>query len=163
MRTSLLQLGEASDWRCWLCAGPVDRQAPLGGPWAASVDHVVPRSLGGADTDGNRRLAHRRCNGARGNRVPELAWPATIPMVDAPPLFPLLAGQRTGAPAVVVALVIDEDDAAWARGFVVERASLVFGGCWEAELRRETSWWSVLVRRLDPAPSAGQRRGEAAA
>ena len=42
---------------CWIC----------GRPGATTVDHVVPRSLGGTDTLGNLRPAHSRCNTVRGN------------------------------------------------------------------------------------------------
>lgn len=46
--------------RCWIC----------GLPGADSVDHVIPRSLGGAVWDiENAAPAHRRCNYARGNRA----------------------------------------------------------------------------------------------
>ncbi len=31
-------------------------------PLAASIDHIVPRSRGGADDDGNLQIAHLRCN-----------------------------------------------------------------------------------------------------
>lgn len=43
---------------CWIC----------GKPGADTVDHVVPRSLGGAVADrSNLRPAHYSCNSARGN------------------------------------------------------------------------------------------------
>ncbi len=46
--------------RCHLCGGRVR--------WRdASRDHILPRSLGGATTWSNIRLAHRRCNSQRGN------------------------------------------------------------------------------------------------
>lgn len=32
-----------------------------------SLDHVVPRSKGGRDALGNLKLAHQRCNSARGD------------------------------------------------------------------------------------------------
>lgn len=34
----------------------------------ATVDHVIPRSLGGSDDLSNLRLAHWSCNRAKGNR-----------------------------------------------------------------------------------------------
>lgn len=44
---------------CWLC----------GFPGANSVDHVIPRSKGGALYDvANAAPAHRRCNYSRGDR-----------------------------------------------------------------------------------------------
>lgn len=38
-----------------------------GGVGADSVDHVIPRSLGGDDSLDNLRPAHRSCNFSRGN------------------------------------------------------------------------------------------------
>ena len=147
MRTSLIELGHRDGWECWLCGGAVDPDEPAGSLWAASVDHVVPRSLRGPDTAANRRLAHRRCNSSRGNRVPELAWPRDLPTVDAVPLFDALSGLEPGHTATV-ALVIDTAAAERTRAFVVERASLVLGGGWEAWARRDASWWTVQVRRV---------------
>jgi 5-methylcytosine-specific restriction endonuclease McrA len=56
---------------CWLC----------GGEGADSLDHVIPRSLGGTDELGNLRPAHRACNARRGNRrgekterIDQTAW-----------------------------------------------------------------------------------------
>ena len=45
---------------CWLC----------GRPGADTVDHVIPRALGGPDTLDNLRAAHRVCNSRRGTRLP---------------------------------------------------------------------------------------------
>ena len=47
---------------CHLCRLPVRRED-------ASVDHVIPLSKGGPSTMANLKLAHRRCNSAKGNRV----------------------------------------------------------------------------------------------
>lgn len=53
--------------RCWLCHGPID--LTLRSPKAGSLtlDHVLPRSMGGDDDLENLRPAHRRCNLSRGN------------------------------------------------------------------------------------------------
>lgn len=45
---------------CWLC----------GLPGADSIDHVIPRSRGGDDTDPNLMPAHVLCNVQRGNGPP---------------------------------------------------------------------------------------------
>jgi len=57
--------------RCQLCGKEC---SPLVGshwtdPHAATRDHVVPISKGGADTLGNCQLAHRSCNSAKGTKV----------------------------------------------------------------------------------------------
>lgn len=57
--------------RCHLCHQLVRRRD-------ASVDHVVPSSKGGPSTTDNLKLAHRRCNFAKGNRVPPLRPSAEV-------------------------------------------------------------------------------------
>ncbi len=44
---------------CQLCGQPVQ-------PAEASLDHVLPRCYGGPSTIANLRVAHQRCNSARG-------------------------------------------------------------------------------------------------
>ncbi|WP_081319134.1 HNH endonuclease [Microbacterium testaceum] len=53
-------------WSCWLCEGAVDRTL-IGSysHWRPSLDHVVPRSMGGSDDPENLRLAHWWCNSVR--------------------------------------------------------------------------------------------------
>lgn len=55
-------------WTCQLCFEPVERD--LRGddynPWSPSLDHIIPRSHGGADSWENLRLAHAWCNSVRG-------------------------------------------------------------------------------------------------
>lgn len=52
---------------CWLCGGPIDLDAEWWRDAAMSVDHVLPRSLGGPDDLANLRPAHRTCNVRRSN------------------------------------------------------------------------------------------------
>ncbi|WP_336513544.1 HNH endonuclease signature motif containing protein [Mycolicibacterium fortuitum] len=51
---------------CQLCDSPVDLTLPTTDRWAATLDHIVPYSLGGSDDESNLRLAHRSCNSRRG-------------------------------------------------------------------------------------------------
>ncbi|AYR00966.1 HNH endonuclease [Arthrobacter phage Hestia] len=37
--------------------------------WAPSLDHVIPRSKGGGDDEGNLRTAHRWCNAVRSDNA----------------------------------------------------------------------------------------------
>ena len=65
-----LAIYERDGWACQLCGDPIDRDAdPMVGGLAPSLDHIVPRSLGGGDDDDNLRMAHRDCNARRGARV----------------------------------------------------------------------------------------------
>lgn len=65
-----LAIYERDGWECGLCAGSVDRDL-IGtrSHWRPSLDHVVPRSAGGADDPSNLRLAHWWCNSVRGAGV----------------------------------------------------------------------------------------------
>ena len=69
-------LDQLAVWRktggsCGLCRRPVLSDVEIaagryGDKMRASVDHIVPLSLEGANTPDNFRLVHRRCNYSRG-------------------------------------------------------------------------------------------------
>jgi hypothetical protein len=46
---------------------PVDPRLSNKDGWGKSLDHIMPKSLGGGPEIENLRLAHRRCNSYRGN------------------------------------------------------------------------------------------------
>ena len=56
-------------WVCRLCDEPVDRDARWPEGRCATIDHVLPVSLGGADVLDNVQTAHFSCNISKGNRV----------------------------------------------------------------------------------------------
>lgn len=56
-------------WICQLCGEPVDPTVKAPDRRSASIDHVVPLSLGGDDTPANVQLAHFGCNSAKCDRV----------------------------------------------------------------------------------------------
>lgn len=60
---------ERDGWVCQLCGDPVDRDLGPSDVWAATLDHIVPRSKGGSDDFDNLRLAHRWCNSVRGDET----------------------------------------------------------------------------------------------
>lgn len=53
---------------CWICG---ERMAisllAAGNPKYASFDHIVPKADGGGNVQSNLRLAHKKCNSARGD------------------------------------------------------------------------------------------------
>ena len=61
-RRRMKRLLERDERTCWLCGGRVHRKN-------ATMDHIIPVSLGGAHSLDNLKLAHRHCNQARGNAV----------------------------------------------------------------------------------------------
>lgn len=63
------RIGKRDGWICHVCRLPIDPSAPRPSDGCAVVDHVVPLALGGAKRDpGNVRIAHYRCNRAKGAR-----------------------------------------------------------------------------------------------
>ena len=59
--------------KCWLCGGQMNWRVRELDPDSATLDHVSPKSLRVGDGGpGNFKLAHKRCNEARGNRVDDI-------------------------------------------------------------------------------------------
>lgn len=65
---SIQELGQRDGWRCHLCRRKVRAALRVPSPGAPTFDHLIPISDGGDDQPTNLRLAHFRCNSARGNR-----------------------------------------------------------------------------------------------
>jgi hypothetical protein len=81
-KMSARELAQRDGTDCGLCGEPVDMNLPLSGDlMRPSVDHVLPRSLGGSHDPSNLQLAHLRCNMRKSNRVAPLTqgggagWP----------------------------------------------------------------------------------------
>ena len=58
---------ERDGWSCGLCGLETLKRYVAGDPLSPSLDHVVPRSLGGGNEDENLRTAHIKCNAIRGD------------------------------------------------------------------------------------------------
>lgn len=71
-------------WRCGICGVSVDKGLSYPDPMSASLDHIVPLSVGGAHTHANVQCAHLRCNVIKGNRA-EYQSPANTDGVPTPP------------------------------------------------------------------------------
>ena len=58
---------------CALCSKPIESEDEL------TVDHIIPRAMGGATTYENCQLAHKECNFRKGNKYidPEIAGKTT--------------------------------------------------------------------------------------
>lgn len=52
-------------WRCGLCGRGVSKRLRCPHPKSATLDHIVPLSLGGTHERRNVQLAHRDCNSAK--------------------------------------------------------------------------------------------------
>lgn len=60
---------ERDGWICQLCDEPVDRSVRFPHALSASLDHVLPLSLGGPHTKANTQTTHLVCNMRKGARV----------------------------------------------------------------------------------------------
>lgn len=60
------------DRRCPYCGQPIGMRQLFSGE--ADVDHVIPYSRSLDDSAGNKVVAHRHCNRAKGNRTPYEKW-----------------------------------------------------------------------------------------
>jgi 5-methylcytosine-specific restriction endonuclease McrA len=66
LRTQLL----ATEDRCSICGGHIDKSLKTPHPLSAELEHVVPLSCGGAAyRRENLAIAHRRCNRFKSNKV----------------------------------------------------------------------------------------------
>jgi hypothetical protein len=59
---------ERDKWTCQLCGERIPRTARWPHPLSASMDHVIPLSLGGTHEPANVQSAHLGCNSTKGNR-----------------------------------------------------------------------------------------------
>jgi len=60
-----VEIFERDGWRCHLCGKKIRRDVDRRRPSGATIDHLVPLSLGGADVRENVAAAHRACNVAK--------------------------------------------------------------------------------------------------
>jgi hypothetical protein len=56
------------NWTCQICLKPIDKSLRFPNPFCASVDHIIPVSMGGTNQPENLQTTHLRCNVALGNR-----------------------------------------------------------------------------------------------
>ena len=62
---------------CHICSQPIDYTITDHlNPAAYVVDHIVPLNKGGTDTIDNKAAAHRACNRAKSDHLPEELTPA---------------------------------------------------------------------------------------
>ena len=90
-KVKIRYLRERDGSACHLCGRMMDfdrRHQPM----SATVDHLKPRSQGGGDHPSNFKLAHKRCNEARGNMSLE-QW-FSIPPITLMPIYDGLAGEQ---------------------------------------------------------------------
>lgn len=61
-----VELFERDGWICHLCMEAIQPHRRCPDPWAATMDHLVPLSLGGTHTWDNVKASHAHCNFVKG-------------------------------------------------------------------------------------------------
>lgn len=54
---------------CHICGEYVDKELKTPHPGSPEVDHVIPKEKGGRDTLDNLKLAHRKCNRDKSDKL----------------------------------------------------------------------------------------------
>lgn len=80
-REKMALIVERDGSNCCLCGDPVNLAIYGQGPVAPTLEHIVPKSRGGANRLFNLALAHKVCNERRGNSP--LAREASVPALCA--------------------------------------------------------------------------------
>ena len=84
--TRLDDVGQADDWRCWLCDEAVDPDMSVNDDRGPSIDSMTTaRKAKGKGTEsifGSERLAHRGCNTKKGAVAPVVEWPRDLFVSD---------------------------------------------------------------------------------
>ncbi len=62
------------DRRCPYCGQPISIRMLFSGEGGADIDHIIPYSRSLDDSAGNKVVAHRACNRAKGNKTPYDKW-----------------------------------------------------------------------------------------
>jgi hypothetical protein len=130
--TTLRELGDAADWRCWICDEAVPAVAKPNDPKQPVADQIAPATKG-VKGRGDERLAHKGCNDLRKGRPPTIPWPERLRVVDAPELLQSLqrVDKRRPPAGEVVATCVDSVSAAEAARWVVRVAAVLYPGKWD--------------------------------
>jgi hypothetical protein len=129
---TLEELGDAAEWRCWICDEPVPQSAKANDPKYPVADQISPAPKG-TKGRGDERLAHKGCNDLRKGRPPTILWPERFRVVDAPDLLQSMQRIDKKRPPAgeVVATCVDEDSATAAATWVVSVATTLLPGRWD--------------------------------
>ena len=120
--SDLTSVGDADNWMCWLCDKPVAPEASINSDLGPSVDnYAATRVKKGAVYV--ERLAHRACNTMKGKHAPVVSWSPDLFVVDPSPLFEAVERLRTKGGREIVARCPDENDAAVASDWLLDRLS----------------------------------------
>jgi hypothetical protein len=148
------EVGEAAQWRCWICDLPVDPDRSVNddrGPSIDRCDVLVKPTRGKKANVPVERLAHRICNTKKGASKPTIAWPVDLLVFDAAPVIG--AGERLLAKGgrEVVGRCASKSDANDAARWLEDRLRRLVNGV-EFTTRIDEGGGQFLVSVLAPRP-----------
>lgn len=76
------EIFERDRWMCGICRKRIGKKFRYPHPRSASIDHLLPLSLGGDDTALNKRAAHLGCNVSRNAGRPDEQMPLPFAVED---------------------------------------------------------------------------------
>jgi hypothetical protein len=118
-------IGEAHQWRCWICDEPVDPEMSVNDPRGPSIDSITTKSRSKGKTfgAGQERLAHRGCNTGKGAAAPVVPWPDHLFVVDPAPIIGSIERLQRKGGREAMARCPTRDDADAAAAWLVDRLS----------------------------------------
>lgn len=118
--STLTEIGDRAEWRCWLCDEPVDPDMSVNDPRGPSIDAVTSaKPKKGAPAQ--ERLAHRACNTRKGAVKAVVPWRSDLFVVDAAPIVETVERLARKGGREVVARCPDRADAEQAADWLVDR------------------------------------------
>ncbi len=120
--STLTEVGDRADWRCWLCDEPVDPDKSVNDSRGPSIDAVTSAKpkKGAAPQE---RLAHRGCNTRKGAVKAVVPWPSDLFVIDPAPIVETVDRLSRKGGREIVARCPTRDDADQAGAWLVDRLS----------------------------------------
>ena len=120
--STLTEVGDRANWRCWLCDEPVDPDMSVNDPRGPSIDAVTSeKPKKGAPAQ--ERLAHRACNTRKGAVKAVVPWPSHLFVVDPAPIVETVDRLSRKGGREVVARCPSREDAEQASEWLLDRVS----------------------------------------
>jgi hypothetical protein len=120
------EIGERDNWRCWVCDLPVDPNASVNDDLGPSLDRceVFAKPISKKKTaPADERLAHRQCNTKKGAIKPVISWPEHLILFDPAPIVQLTERLINKGGRELIARCASQSDAKDAADWITDRLS----------------------------------------
>jgi len=121
--STLTEVGDRADWRCWLCDEPVDPDMSVNDPRGPSIDSVTSAKPKKGAAPAPERLAHRACNTRKGAVKAVVPWSSELFVVDPAPIVETVERLSRKGGREIVARCPTRQDAEQAGDWLVDRLS----------------------------------------